>query len=178
LNEYEMTISVRKLIEKQRTTVEQEFLKVLLPDHTNLAVFPVAETRDPFCDPVRATFDTCGPKLVKWALDGGSVEEAQESLMSIIRIKSLQSPIPSETIAFLPALKGILRNMILTKIKEHDREELLALVESRIDRLLLIALDCYVQCYDKINQIRISEARAERDRLLKLVRVMGTEGKG
>jgi hypothetical protein len=132
-----------------------------------------AEAADPFCDPVRATFHSCGPKLIEWVLDGRNVEEVTESLMSIIRIRSVQVSTPSETISFILSLRWIFREVLYTSLEEHERESSFLLFESRIDQLLLMALDCYVQCHDKIGQIRITEVKAERERLLKLLRFTG-----
>jgi hypothetical protein len=173
LNKDEISTKVRERIKGRVQVIQQKLLDVLLSAHTVSSVSPSAGAGDPFCDPVRATYYDCVPKLIEWVVDGEDTEEVKESLMSIIRIRSVQTYTPSETISFVLALRWIFRDTVYTALDEDDREGLFLLFESRIDGLLLMALDCYVQCHDKIGQIRVNEAKAERDRLMKLVKFMG-----
>lgn len=173
MNKDEISAEVRQQLKARVQVIQEKFLDVFSSAYTVSPASPSAGAGDPFCDPVRATFHNCGPKLIEWVVDGENTEEVKESLMNIIRIRSVQTYTPSETVSFILALKRIFRDTIYTSLEEGDREGLFLLFESRIDRLLLMALDCYVQCHDKIGQIRINEAKAERDRLLKLVKFMG-----
>jgi hypothetical protein len=49
--------------------------------------------------------------------------------------------------------------------------------ESRIDELTLAAFDLYMACREKIAEIKVGEARAERDRLVRVVQAM-SRGQG
>ena len=53
----------------------------------------------------------------------------------------------------------------------------LARLDFRIDELTLAAFDLYVACREKIAEIRVGEARAERDRLVRVVQAM-SQGRG
>ena len=46
-------------------------------------------------------------------------------------------------------------------------------IESRLDEAMLVAVDLYVACKKQIDDIRIKEAKAEKERLLRLIRAMG-----
>ncbi len=174
MNKDEISSKVREQIKGRIQLIQQKFLDVLLSAYTVSFVSPSAGTGDPFCDPVRSTYYNCAPRLIEWVVNDGNIKEVKENLMSIIRIRSVQNYTPSETISFVLALRWIFRDTIYTSLEEGDREGLFLLFESRIERLLLMALDCYVQCHDKIGQIRINETKAERDRLMKLVKFMGS----
>jgi len=48
-------------------------------------------------------------------------------------------------------------------------------LESRLDELLFRAFDIYMECREKISEIRLKEARAERERLARVVMAMGRQ---
>lgn len=165
----EVSKNVTKLMKEQKPIMEQQFLDLLRMNDTKGTL----RTSDPFCNPVGSTFHNCGPELIKWVVEGGDIDNVRHHIMSIMKIRSLGSSAPSAAVSFLLGLKRIFRNVICTFVDKPDREEPLLMIESRIDQLLLIAVDCYAQCRDRIGEIRINEAKAERDRLLRLVKHMG-----
>jgi hypothetical protein len=46
-------------------------------------------------------------------------------------------------------------------------------IESRLDEAMLVAVDLYVACKKRIDDIRVKEVKAVKERLLKLIRAMG-----
>jgi len=90
-------------------------------------------------------------------------------LDNIIRIRAVQDFPPSQTIAFIFLLKKAIREELASEIAENRVLEELLKFESKIDKLVLFALDIYMKCREKVFEIRVNEAKAERERVLKLL---------
>ena len=105
---------------------------------------------DPFRNPVSYTIRKGLSQLWEQLLremDPGTVDAA---LDSILRIRAVQDVSPDEAVRFVADLRPLLRQLP----SELDR----TLVEGRIDRLALAALDKYRLCREQINVVRLHEA--------------------
>jgi hypothetical protein len=80
-------------------------------------------------------------------------------LDAIIRIRAAQNLPPSQAIAFIPSLKTILRAQLEKELRDNQMAAELWEFESKIDLLLLMAFDQYMQCRETIYQIRANETR-------------------
>ena len=94
------------------------------------------------------------------ALDG-DVAQAASALERINKIRAVQDFSASEAVAFVFFLKSAVRNVLSRELAEgHLTGELLAL-ESKIDDMALLAFDGYMQCREKLFQIRCDSIRRQ-----------------
>ena len=96
-------------------------------------------------------------------------ETASDYLDHIIRIRSVQDFSPSEALAFIFTLKQAVRGVFKKEIKEKRFREELERFESRIDRLALLAFDTYVQCREKLYELRVKEVKGHRDAAVRML---------
>jgi hypothetical protein len=89
-------------------------------------------------------------------MDTGKV---REYLDPIVRIQAVQDFSPSEALSFIPFLKGIIKEELKGENQGTRVVEELMELETRIDRLTLLAFDLYMNCREKIYEIRLGELR-------------------
>ena len=77
----------------------------------------------------------------------------------IVRIRAVQDFTPSQAIAFIPALKHVLRSVLKKAIEDPDLKQQLTEFEDRIDHLGLMAVDLYVACREQVYQLKANETR-------------------
>jgi len=77
----------------------------------------------------------------------------------IIRIRAAQNFTPSQATVFIPALRKILRDNLKSELKDSRIAGEFVDFETKIDHLCLMAFDIYMQCREKIYQIRANETR-------------------
>jgi hypothetical protein len=133
--------------------------------------------QDPFANPVGSTFrrelEIVLNGLSEW-VDPGNLTP---SLDAIVRIRAVQEFRPSDALAFMVHLKKAIREELQEVRMSPELVNDLARLDFRIDELTLAAFDLYVACREKIAEIRVGEARAERDRLVRVVQAM-SQGRG
>jgi len=91
-------------------------------------------------------------------------------LDDIMRIRALQGLPPSQELAFLFHLKRIVRDRIEGSGVEDP--EGLQMLDSRIDMLALLSFDRYMQCREKIYELKANEAKNMTYRLLQRAKLV------
>jgi hypothetical protein len=77
----------------------------------------------------------------------------------IIRIRAIQNFSPAQAISFIFLLKKTIRKNIKKETLEEQLFDELLLFESKIDRLVMIAFNLYMQCREKICELKANEMR-------------------
>jgi hypothetical protein len=125
---------------------ERWFLRVLEQYPEQTAQF-LRTQPDPFRNPVGAAIRQGLPVLVRQALGEAGPEEVRQALDSIIRIRAVQDISAREAAGFVFLLREVL-----------DERGSDSRVQRRIDDLALAVFDVYVQCREKIAEIRANES--------------------
>ena len=165
-------MTLRELLAKKKNSILDRCLNLLLDTYPHDSVTLLKNQRDPFANPVGSTFR----RELEAVLDGLAASVDPESLTpsldAIVRIRAVQDFRPSEALTFMAHLKKAVREQLQEEQMGGQALDDLAELESRIDELTLAAFDLYVACSEKIAEIRVGEARAERDRLVRVVRAI------
>ena len=114
---------------------------------------------DRFANPVGSTLFSGLEGLFAELLDKGDCEKTRSLLDNILRIRAVQNFSPSQAVVFLPLLKGVLKEEIGEEVRQNRLHEDWLEMESRIDDFLLLAFDIYVECREKIQQLKTQELR-------------------
>jgi hypothetical protein len=125
------------------------------------------KTSDPFANPVGSTIHRCLNELfdqVRHAeMDGDAVQSA---LDGIVRIQSLQECKPSAAISFIFTIKPTISAKLERYSDDPEVRKYLGALDANIEELLKSAFDLYLQCRQKVFQLRANQAR---DRVSKLL---------
>jgi len=130
--------------------------------------------KDQFTNPVGSTLSREIEVLFKKLCEGSQNEKCQASLDSILKIRSVQDFSPSQAVGFVFLLKRAIGETLKNEIcKESVMDEWLKF-QSSIDDLALQAFDAYMECREKICEIRINQARAEKEMAFRMIERMTT----
>jgi hypothetical protein len=127
--------------------------------------------QDAFANPVGHSLRKGLAELLECLIEGADQETLEKSLEPVIRIRAVQEFCPSEALSFI----GLLKETAWEGLESEGYDELsrdLADVGRRFDQAMLIAFDLYVDCRRRIDELRINEAKAEKERLLRLIKAM------
>jgi len=127
--------------------------------------------KDRFANPVEYTISQAIEVLYDELLHNMEPDRLSVSLDNIIRIRSVQDFPPSQAIVFVFLLKKAIREVLANDIgKSLDYKNLLEF-ESRIDELVLLALNIYVKCREKVYEIRLNEIKVQGEQALRLLEI-------
>jgi hypothetical protein len=122
--------------------------------------------KDRFANPVgHAILGGIGD-IFQELLQGGDVERVSGFLDNIIRVRAVQDFSASQAVAFIFFLKSVIRDGMKDVSLTPELYDELVTLESQIDSLALIAFDIFMQCREKLYDIKANEMKNMTYRLL------------
>ncbi len=159
------------LIENRATILERWFhliLETYPPDTSAL----LRKTKDQFQNPVGYTLSKETEALFEELLQGMDSDRLSSSLNNVIKIRSVQDFNACRAIGFIFLLKKAIQEVLGKEIKKEQVLEEWLDFYSRIDEVALRAFDIYMDCREKICEIRVNQAKAERETAFKMLERM------
>jgi hypothetical protein len=127
-------------------------------------------SKSTFTNPVGHTISQGIEDIFDGLVSGAQLEQYRPFLDNIIRVRAVQDFTASKAVAFVFHLKTAVRAVCLQKTASQGLlDELLAL-ELRIDELSLMAFDIFMQCREKLYDLKANELR---DRTLWILKRSG-----
>lgn len=148
---------LEQLARKKNSIVKAWFEGIIASYPADTAQF-LAGQKDPFANPVgQTTLQNLEP-LIDHILDETDLQTVRSLLDPIIRIRAIQDFTPAKAVGWIFDLKDIIRESSGTLDGRHLKE--LGRLERRIDQLGLLAFDIYMQCREKIYDLKANEMKA------------------
>ena len=160
---------LERLLPQKRAAILERWFQLILETYPADTSGFLKQEKDRFINPVGYTISQEIETLYDELLQKMNSDKLAACLDNIIRIRAVQDFFPSQTVAFIFLLKKAIREELTSEIKENRVFKELLEFEARIDKLVLLAFDIYMKCREKVFEIRLNEAKAERERVLKLL---------
>ena len=156
-------MSIETLLAPKKKAIVQKWTDQVLDSYGSPDFFK--KQKDRFANPIGATISEGLQNLFVILVEGRELTEAAKPLEDIIKIRAVQDFAPSMAVSFVYILKSIVWAELS---KEKNREEVLVLLsalDSRIDKIALMAFDFYMDCRERLHQIRVNEVLSGRSAL-------------
>lgn len=164
------------LAEKKNNILSSWFDSILDTYPADTAKFFKSQ-KDRFANPVGQTIHEGIEGIYQELIEEGGIEKVSGFLDAIIRVRAIQDFSPSRAVSFIFFLKTVIRKEIKDVPVDARLADELSALESQIDSLALIAFDIFMQCREKLYDIKANEMRNMTYRLLKNANmVTETEG--
>ncbi len=112
--------------------------------------------KDPFANPVGQTTHRNLVLLIDLLGSELDANAARDALDPIVRIRAIQPFTASQAVGFVFDLKQIIRKKLSVGPGNADE---ITRIERRIDQLALIAFDTFMQCREKIYDLKANETK-------------------
>jgi len=160
------------LLKREKDAILKKWFSLILETYASDTATLMRKDKNQFTNPVGSTISREIEALFKGLLENRGFEELSTSLDALLKIRSVQDFTPSQAVGFIFLLKKAVRETLEGEIhKESVSEEGLKFF-SRIDGLALLAFDLYMDCREKICEIRINEAKAEKEMAFRMMERM------
>jgi hypothetical protein len=165
-------MELKDLLSRNGPVILKRWFNLILETYPADAATLMRKDKDQFTNPVGSTFSREIEVLFKKLCEGTQNERCQASLDSILKIRSVQDFSPSKAVGFVFLLKRAIGETLKNEIcKESVMDEWLKF-QSSIDDLALQAFDAYMECREKICEIRINQARTEKEMAFRMMERM------
>jgi len=177
-------MALENILSQNQKTILKKWFDLILETYPADTADLMRKDKNQFTNPVGFTISREIEVILKGLLEGMNSEGFSGPLNSIIKIRSVQDLSPSQAVGFIFLLKKAIGETVKGEIrKETIREEWLRF-QTKIDQLALLAFDIYMDCREKICEIRVKKAQGEREMAFKMMQRLTSskrkdqEGKG
>jgi hypothetical protein len=152
-------MELTSLLQRKRETILDRWFQLVIETYPRATSNLLAREEDQFRNPVGHAIAESLGRIYDQIEAGMDTEELRDALDGIIRIRSIQDFAPSKAVSFVFDLKAVIRGVLDTEGPEGEMPPALARLDSRIDRVALLAFEKYTKCREKLHEIRIDEIK-------------------
>ncbi len=163
---------LEKLLTHKKPTILKKWFNVVIETYPPETAVFLKKQKDRFANPVGSSILQGIEGIFESLLQGIDHEKVPTFLDNIIRIRAVQDFSPSQAIVFVFLLKKVIREELRKEIRENGLSGELLALESRIDDLALLAFDIFMQCREKIYDIKAMELNNQTYSLLKRAKLV------
>ena len=168
---------IQDLLKKNKAAILERWFHLILETYPANTAAMMRKDKNQFTNPVGTTLSREIEVLFKNLCEGSQNEKCQSSLDSILKIRSVQDFSPSKAVGFIFLLKRAIGETLKNEMcKGAVMDEWLEF-QSKIDDLALQAFDIYMDCREKICEIRVNQAKTEKEMAFRMMERMTTSKK-
>lgn len=153
-------MGLRNLLENKKSSIINKWFEFVTDTYAPDAALFFKNQRDGFLNPVGGTTRNILEKLFEAILEKADADGIAVTLEPLIKIRAVQNFSPSRAVGFLFVLKTVIRKELKKELKKINPEELVS-IDARIDSLALIGFDIFMQCREKIYDLKTNTERSK-----------------
>jgi hypothetical protein len=147
-------MKLKKILEQKRNAIVKKWFELVVKTYAPDAAHFIKKQPDQFTNPIGSTLSKGLANLFDQLLTGPDAATIKKHLDPIIRIRAVQNYTPSQAVAFIYILKNIIRDSLKKELADSRTTDELLQFESKIDSLVLAAFDIYMECREKIYELK------------------------
>ena len=165
-------MSLENLIAENRKSILKRWIDLVIDSyHQDTAQF-LRRQKDGIANPVGQDIRWSLEGVLNQMLEGISRDKVTPFLDRLVRIRVVQSFTPSQALAFVFGLKGLVREVLAKELEAEDLAEELAGFEARVDEVALMAFDLYAAAQKSLADIRIRDEQRRIHMLLRRANII------
>jgi len=150
-----------ELLVTEKDKIIERWVKLIVETYPSQGSSFLLQQTDRFQNPVGYTITTETEAMFNSFLKDDIENTGVIALDNLIRIRTVQDFTAAEAVGFVFSLKQAIREVIEENSQnDFSFKEILSL-ENRIDHLALKAFDSYMNCRDRINDIRVKDIKRQ-----------------
>jgi hypothetical protein len=150
---------LNNLLAQRKTAIIKNWFTLAVETYPPDTASFLKKQKDPFANPVGRTISHGLEALFNELLKEMDYEIITSFLDPIIRIRAIQNFSPAQAVSFIFLLKRAVRENIKKEVLEEQLFNELLFFESKIDQLAMIAFNLYMECKEKIYDLKANEMR-------------------
>ena len=150
-----------ELLQQSKDAIVDRWLEAALSVYPEEGSAAFRRQKDPFANPVGHRLRTGTREMFEALLHGADGGKIREHLHEIISIRAVQEVQASRTVGFIFELKDAVRAELGEQGEDPRFASELAGLDGQIDRMALAAFDIFVQCRERVCELRVNEAKRQ-----------------
>jgi hypothetical protein len=168
-------MELRVLLAQKKSSILTRWFDLTLAAYPLETVRHLKKDKNRFSNPVGSTIREGLQGIYEVLLTGFDRTRIAPPLDKVVRIMAVQGLLPSQALTFIPSLKKLVREELVSEIDEQlitsaELEDF----DGAIDALMMLACDIFMECREKIYELRVDEVKNRTFRLLQRANLIWT----
>ena len=147
------------LLSDNKEAIIRRWFEGILAAYSGDAAKVLGRQKDPFANPVGHALREGTRQTFEAVLNGMDTELIHEGLREIIRIRAIQEFSASQAVSFVFGLREAVREELGGEMRNPRFISDVTVFEGKVDRLALAAFDVFVECRERVYELRVNEAK-------------------
>jgi hypothetical protein len=144
-------------LENKRDSLVKKWFEGILQTYPGSATKFIAGEKDPFRNPIGHTLRENLAVLFAGLVQAKETASLSPEMNEIVKIRAVQDGTAGQAVSFPFLLKKIIREECRAEFSRFPDE--FADLEARIDAMALLAFDLFMQCRERMFEIKFNEAK-------------------
>jgi len=172
-------MSLPDLLKLKRSVILSRWRRMIRETYPPDAASFIEQQKDRFHNPVGHTISEATAAVFDAVLARRPAREVASALDGVVRVRAVQEFSAAQAVAFVFQLKRAIREEIGEEISTRELWTGLSSVEGSIDQVALTAFDLYMQCRERVFDVRVNELKRRMSRPMQMLgRVFSHEDQG
>ena len=148
-----------RLLQEKKDAIVRRWFDEALASYSDDSAAAFKRQKDPFANPIGHGLRVATQAIFEALLDGSEAEKICEHLHEAIKVRAVQQFPASEAVGFVFRLKDAVRAELGPAATDARYLSELAEFDARVDRVALAAFDVFVECRERLSELRINEVK-------------------
>jgi hypothetical protein len=155
------------LIEKNKSAIVKSWFDLILDTYPAETAKFLKKQKDRFANPVGFAVYQGIEGIFDQVCHEIDPDTINSFLDRIVRVRAIQEFSPSQAVGFIFLLKHAIREELKKEIRKNGYVREMLNIETKIDELALMSFNIYMECREKLYDIKFNEVRNKTYSLLK-----------
>jgi len=155
---------VKEILIQNKTRIIDKWIQLTLDTYSSESTKFLKAEKNQFGNPVGFTITNNLEKIFNEIIGDQNFDIIESSLLEIVKIRAIQDFTPSKAVGFVLLLNKVIWDELKAKITDEKFLQQYMVFSTIVDRVSLIAFDLYMNCREKIFQVRVKEMKSNLNR--------------
>jgi hypothetical protein len=155
---------------RDKSTITKKWLDEIMSFYPSATVDFMKTNKDPLLNPVGDALTSLVDKLYTY-FTADKLYDIKSVLVNAIKILVVQNIEPSRCLGFINVIKQLVRVEFKEALDKENLFSELLIFESRVDEVLLQAMDIYVANLTKLYEIKANDIKSRTFKLLRMANI-------
>jgi len=145
---------LREILEQKKGPVVEKWIKTIHKSYPPETAQFLNSQKNRFANPIGASIQDSVWPLYDQLIGEPDPEITKKNLDILIRVRAVQDFSPASAVRIIFELKRIIRGELMEEVVKHHLLERYFEFESKIDHFALLAFDVFMECREKVWEIK------------------------
>jgi len=159
-------MTLAEVLEQKRNLIQSKWTDAVIGSYPTESAKFIVGNKNKFTNPLGYTLENSINIICCNYLNRDIHKECEQAIESMVRLRAVQDFTPTKALGIMFDFKAIVLTEIRDIVDTNDRFDEYLIIETQIDKMIDYALNFYIECRERVNEIKANEVRQGFERMV------------